>query len=83
MTCKQWLVSTGETSLLASVKFPTDTRLIDSDGQKRPVFIYRLVTCGTIDEKIFQRQITKIGLSDCGYFNTFRGLSETYQMCTL
>ncbi|KAG2015919.1 SNF2-family ATP dependent chromatin remodeling factor snf21 [Coprinopsis cinerea AmutBmut pab1-1] len=33
------------------------------DGQKRPVFIYRLVTAGTIDEKIFQRQITKLGLS--------------------
>ncbi|KAG8756642.1 helicase [Serendipita sp. 396] len=52
-----------------------------SDGQKRPVYIYRLLTAGTIDgkhyslgwsciglisltEKIFQRQITKIGLSD-------------------
>ncbi|KAH6914098.1 RAD54B protein [Coprinopsis sp. MPI-PUGE-AT-0042] len=33
------------------------------DGQKRPVFIYRLITAGTIDEKIFQRQITKLGLS--------------------
>ncbi|TFK25490.1 RAD54B protein [Coprinopsis marcescibilis] len=33
------------------------------DGQKRHVFIYRLVTAGTIDEKIFQRQITKLGLS--------------------
>ncbi|KAF6760030.1 RAD54B protein [Ephemerocybe angulata] len=33
------------------------------DGQKRPVYIYRLVTAGTIDEKIFQRQVTKLGLS--------------------
>ncbi|KAG8963765.1 helicase [Tulasnella sp. 419] len=37
---------------------------IHRDGQKRDVFIYRLVTTGTIDEKIFQRQVTKIGLSD-------------------
>ncbi|KAF9529285.1 P-loop containing nucleoside triphosphate hydrolase protein [Crepidotus variabilis] len=34
------------------------------DGQKRPVFIYRLLTAGTIDEKIYQRQVTKLGLSD-------------------
>ncbi|TEB37551.1 hypothetical protein FA13DRAFT_1726666 [Coprinellus micaceus] len=33
------------------------------DGQKRSVFIYRLITAGTIDEKIFQRQVTKLGLS--------------------
>ncbi|KAK2467800.1 hypothetical protein APHAL10511_000095 [Amanita phalloides] len=33
------------------------------DGQKRQVFIYRLLTTGTIDEKIYQRQITKLGLS--------------------
>ncbi|PVF93834.1 hypothetical protein CPB86DRAFT_85171 [Serendipita vermifera] len=37
---------------------------IHRDGQKRPVFIYRLVTAGTIDEKIYQRQITKMGLSE-------------------
>lgn len=34
------------------------------DGQKRPVFIYRLLTTGTIDEKIYQRQVTKLGLSN-------------------
>lgn len=33
------------------------------DGQKRPVYIYRFLTTGTIDEKIFQRQLTKHGLS--------------------
>ncbi|VDK41709.1 unnamed protein product [Anisakis simplex] len=33
------------------------------DGQKRPCFIYRLVTTGTIDEKILQRQVKKSGLS--------------------
>lgn len=35
-----------------------------SDGQKRPVYIYRLLTTNAIDEKIYQRQITKTGLSD-------------------
>ncbi|KIM45152.1 hypothetical protein M413DRAFT_441835 [Hebeloma cylindrosporum] len=34
------------------------------DGQKRPVFIYRLLTAGAIDEKIYQRQVTKLALSD-------------------
>ncbi|KAF8606322.1 hypothetical protein BDV93DRAFT_521145 [Ceratobasidium sp. AG-I] len=37
---------------------------IHRDGQKRPVFIYRLITAGTIDEKIYQRQVTKLGLSN-------------------
>lgn len=35
-----------------------------SDGQKKPVSIYRLLTANTIDEKIYQRQLTKTGLSD-------------------
>ncbi|XP_043922491.1 DNA repair and recombination protein RAD54B [Protopterus annectens] len=33
------------------------------DGQKQTVHIYRLLTTGTIDEKIYQRQISKQGLS--------------------
>ncbi|CAJ0602665.1 unnamed protein product [Cylicocyclus nassatus] len=33
------------------------------DGQTRPCHIYRLVTAGTIDEKILQRQVKKTGLS--------------------
>ncbi|EIW82890.1 hypothetical protein CONPUDRAFT_101343 [Coniophora puteana RWD-64-598 SS2] len=37
---------------------------IHRDGQKRPVFIYRFLTAGAIDEKIYQRQVTKIGLSN-------------------
>lgn len=37
---------------------------IHRDGQKNPVFIYRLLTTGMIDEKIYQRQLTKQGLSD-------------------
>ena len=32
------------------------------DGQKRPCHVYRLVTTGTIEEKILQRQVTKRGL---------------------
>lgn len=37
---------------------------IHREGQKRPTFIYRLLTTGTIDEKIFQRQLMKTTLSD-------------------
>ncbi|XP_049810158.1 DNA repair and recombination protein RAD54B-like isoform X3 [Schistocerca nitens] len=33
------------------------------DGQSKPVFIYRLLSVGTIEEKIFQRQISKTDLS--------------------
>ena len=33
------------------------------DGQKRHVFVYRLLTTGTIEEKIYQRQVHKQGLS--------------------
>ncbi len=33
------------------------------DGQKRKVHIYRLLTTGTIEEKIYQRQVAKQGLS--------------------
>jgi len=29
------------------------------DGQKKEVWIYRLLSVGTIDEKIFQRQMLK------------------------
>ncbi|OWB81823.1 ATPase activity protein [[Candida] boidinii] len=37
---------------------------IHRDGQTRPTFIYRLLTTGCIDEKIFQRQLLKTNLSD-------------------
>ncbi|KAE8229253.1 hypothetical protein CF326_g5781 [Tilletia indica] len=37
---------------------------IHRDGQKKPCFIYRMLTSGTMDEKIFLRQLSKIGLSD-------------------
>ncbi|QPG74510.1 hypothetical protein FOA43_001840 [Brettanomyces nanus] len=37
---------------------------IHREGQKKEVKIYRLVTSGCIDEKIFQRQLIKKNLSD-------------------
>lgn len=37
---------------------------VHRDGQKYPVFIYRLLLTGAMDEKIYQRQITKQGLAD-------------------
>lgn len=36
---------------------------IHRDGQKKPCFIYRFLMAGGIDEKIWQRQITKLGLA--------------------
>lgn len=33
------------------------------DGQKKRVFIYRLLSTGTIEEKVYQRQVSKQGLS--------------------
>ncbi|XP_020903423.1 DNA repair and recombination protein RAD54B, partial [Exaiptasia diaphana] len=33
------------------------------DGQRKKVYIYRLLTTGTIEEKIYQRQTTKQSLS--------------------
>ena len=37
---------------------------VHRDGQKRPCYIYRLLTQGALDEKIFQRQVSKTGLAD-------------------
>ena len=37
---------------------------IHRDGQKRHCRIYRLLTLGALDEKIYQRQLTKIGLAN-------------------
>jgi DNA repair and recombination protein RAD54B len=37
---------------------------IHRDGQNRPCRIYRLLTLGALDEKIYQRQLTKLGLAD-------------------
>ncbi|KAG9246250.1 SNF2 family N-terminal domain-containing protein [Calycina marina] len=37
---------------------------IHRDGQKLPVKIYRFLMAGGMDEKIYQRQVTKMGLAD-------------------
>jgi DNA repair and recombination protein RAD54B len=37
---------------------------VHRDGQKHPVKIYRFLMAGGMDEKIYQRQITKTGLAD-------------------
>ena len=33
------------------------------EGQQKRVFIYRIISAGTIEEKIYQRQLAKEGLS--------------------
>lgn len=37
---------------------------IHRDGQTKPCYIYRLLVQGALDEKIYQRQLTKTGLAD-------------------
>ncbi|KAF8468944.1 SNF2 family N-terminal domain-containing protein [Kalaharituber pfeilii] len=37
---------------------------IHRDGQKKEVKVYRMITTGCIDEKIYQRQLTKQGLAN-------------------
>jgi DNA repair and recombination RAD54-like protein len=32
------------------------------DGQQKRVFVYRLLASGTIEEKVYQRQLSKEGL---------------------
>lgn len=39
------------------------SRSIHREGQPRPCFIYRLLTSGTVDEVVYQRQLTKLALS--------------------
>jgi SNF2 family DNA or RNA helicase len=33
-------------------------------GQEKNVVIYRLITCGTVEEKIYRRQIFKDSITD-------------------
>ncbi|XP_051170884.1 DNA repair and recombination protein RAD54B-like [Leptopilina boulardi] len=58
------------------------------DGQKKSVYIYRLLTTGTIEEKIYQRQISKTSLSeavvDANHFASLKlSTSELKDLFTL
>jgi len=60
----------------------TDAQAVDRSyriGQERDVMVYRLVTCGTIEEKIYRRQISKVGLlkSVTGNSNQHRYFSKS------
>ena len=37
---------------------------VHRDGQKKEVRIYRLVVAGALDERVWQRQVSKLGLAD-------------------
>lgn len=50
-------------SFFLTPSLTTTPSSIHREGQQRVCVIYRFFTAGTIDEKIFQRQITKQGLS--------------------
>ena len=53
---------------------------IHRDGQTRPVFLYRLITAGCIDEKILQRQLMKNSLSDKFVDNKDGSNSDVFDM---
>lgn len=47
----------------------TDNQSVDRAyriGQTRPVIVYRLITCGTVEEKIYRRQVFKSTLAKVG-----------------
>ncbi|KAK8245335.1 P-loop containing nucleoside triphosphate hydrolase protein [Phyllosticta capitalensis] len=50
---------------------------IHRDGQKRPCKIYRLLTMGALDEKIYQRQLSKQSLADSVIDNKSSGSGFT------
>ncbi|KAJ1033828.1 hypothetical protein NDA16_000038 [Ustilago loliicola] len=51
---------------------------IHRDGQKKTCYIYRLLLSGTMDEKIYQRQISKLGLSDSLMNSEKKAVSDTF-----
>lgn len=47
----------------------TDNQSVDRAyriGQQKDVVVYRLITCGTVEEKIYKKQVFKGGLSRSG-----------------
>ena len=46
-------------------------------GQRRNVVVYRLITCGTIEEKMYTRQVFKQGLSLVGTVD-----ADTFKYCS-
>eukprot|EP00854_Cymbomonas_tetramitiformis_P009681 gene9681-11478_t len=76
-TSKQWRVS-GEDFHPDVLELPLGDTLsliepleIGSlDGQTKPVVIYRMLSTGTIEEKMFQRQLLKSEVSDCMGFSS-------------
>lgn len=47
----------------------TDNQAVDRAyriGQQKDVVVYRLITCGTVEEKIYRNQVHKAGLSRAG-----------------
>ena len=47
----------------------TDNQSVDRAyriGQQKDVIVYRLITCGTVEEKIYKKQVFKGGLSRSG-----------------
>lgn len=56
---------------------------IHRDGQTKPVVIYRLMTTGCIDEKIFQRQLMKNNLSDTFLDNKSNASLDVFNMTDL
>ncbi|KAJ1582028.1 hypothetical protein NDA15_000433 [Ustilago hordei] len=51
---------------------------IHRDGQNKVCYIYRLLLSGTMDEKIYQRQISKLGLSDSLMDSEKKSASDTF-----
>ncbi|KAK6204277.1 P-loop containing nucleoside triphosphate hydrolase protein [Scheffersomyces amazonensis] len=51
---------------------------IHRDGQEKPCFIYRILTTGCIDEKIFQRQIMKNNLSSKFLDNDSKSVNDVF-----
>lgn len=51
-------------------------------GQRKNVVVYRLITCGTVEEKIYRKQVFKGGLSRSGTEEgvQFRYFSQQVQL---